>query len=435
MSHLSGLLFAPVAKEILEACECHVGTTFLGLGAAATAIARKHGSNKSVNKATKMVRALDSAFALERHFTSMGVQQWTNTLHKTLSSLSEGPPPAQLPDEDPWWNGYDPWAGTQSCNLGPPLAHLPDEDPWWNGSDPWAGTQSCNRDGNFLQPFSYQLQGAGISLQPFSNQLPGEGTQLPAPLPNAGSRHSTQLIAQLPAAAEAEATEKAYCDEQLAKTKAKKEELDDDIEKLTVKIDQASSKSERLKEEVQELEGELAALSKMQAEMDKIRSESHADYVTAKEDLTLGLEDTKVPISTEAVEGASAVIKQHVSLHIRALLDGCLTDLQHELAKSQAEDMKSLETSIFANTCKLITSLDGKLQKQFQDSSDSFQEQLQTQDAKLDSLLAAGISHVHMDKSDCCDSLYDDPLCGQLSDDDHLDSTTFSEAASRGSYI
>merc|ERR1712079_556867 len=67
--------------------------------------------------------------------------------------------------------------------------------------------------------------------------------------------------------AEAEATEKAYCDEQLAKTKAKKEELDDDIAKLTVKIDQASSKSANLKAEVSDLESELAALSKLQAEM------------------------------------------------------------------------------------------------------------------------------------------------------------------------
>merc|ERR1712204_145443 len=75
------------------------------------------------------------------------------------------------------------------------------------------------------------------------------------------------MIAKLQAEADAEATEKAYCDEQLAKTKAKKEELDDDIEKLTVKIDQASSKSAKLKEEVQELESELAALTKLQAEM------------------------------------------------------------------------------------------------------------------------------------------------------------------------
>merc|ERR1719492_328506 len=105
------------------------------------------------------------------------------------------------------------------------------------------------------------------------------------------------MIAKLQAEAEAEATEKAYCDEQLAKTKAKKEELDDDIAKLTVKIDQASSKSAKLKEEVQELESELAALSKMQAEMDKIRSETHADYLTAKADLTLGLEGVRKALS------------------------------------------------------------------------------------------------------------------------------------------
>merc|ERR1712008_207856 len=101
------------------------------------------------------------------------------------------------------------------------------------------------------------------------------------------------MISKLEAEADAEATEKAYCDEQLAKTKAKKEELDDDIEKLTVKIDQASSKSARLKEEVGELESELAALSKMQAEMDKIRSETHANYLTAKADLTLGLDGVR----------------------------------------------------------------------------------------------------------------------------------------------
>jgi len=103
----------------------------------------------------------------------------------------------------------------------------------------------------------------------------------------------TDMISKLEAEADAQATEKAYCDEQLAKTKAKKEELDDDIAKLSVKIDQASSKSANLKEEVKELEGELAALSKLQAEMDKIRSETHVDYLTAKEDLTLGLEGVR----------------------------------------------------------------------------------------------------------------------------------------------
>ena len=43
--------------------------------------------------------------------------------------------------------------------------------------------------------------------------------------------------------AEDDATENAYCDEELAKTEAKKVELDADIEKMVAKIDQATSQS------------------------------------------------------------------------------------------------------------------------------------------------------------------------------------------------
>merc|ERR1719443_652436 len=60
----------------------------------------------------------------------------------------------------------------------------------------------------------------------------------------------TELIDRLMAEAAAEATEKAYCDEQMAKTEAKKNELDTDIASLTAKIDKASADSAKLKEEV-----------------------------------------------------------------------------------------------------------------------------------------------------------------------------------------
>merc|ERR1719352_1356289 len=99
----------------------------------------------------------------------------------------------------------------------------------------------------------------------------------------------SDMIAKLEKQAQEEATEKAYCDEQLAKTEAKKSELDDDIAKLTSKIDQAAAKSAALKEDVKELQGELAALAKEQAEMDKVRQENNANYVQAKADLELGL--------------------------------------------------------------------------------------------------------------------------------------------------
>merc|ERR1719316_847112 len=58
----------------------------------------------------------------------------------------------------------------------------------------------------------------------------------------------TDMIAKLEAEAEAAATEKAYCDEELAKTEAKKAELEGVISKLTSKIDLAAAKSAELKE-------------------------------------------------------------------------------------------------------------------------------------------------------------------------------------------
>merc|ERR1711920_261791 len=97
------------------------------------------------------------------------------------------------------------------------------------------------------------------------------------------------MITKLEAEAQTEASEKAYCDEQIAKTEAKKEELEEDTSKLSSKIDKASAKSAELKADVKELQAELAALTKEQAEMDSIRSTERADYAQAKADLEQGL--------------------------------------------------------------------------------------------------------------------------------------------------
>jgi len=97
------------------------------------------------------------------------------------------------------------------------------------------------------------------------------------------------MIAKLEKEAEDDATEKAYCDEEMAKTEAKKADLEGDLSKVTAKIDQAAATSAKRKEQVKELQANLAALAKEQAEMDSIRSEQHADYTKAKSDLELGL--------------------------------------------------------------------------------------------------------------------------------------------------
>merc|ERR1719359_982216 len=105
------------------------------------------------------------------------------------------------------------------------------------------------------------------------------------------------MISKLEAEAKSEATEKAYCDEQLAKTEAKKADLEGEIKKLTSKIDLAAAKSAGLKEDVKELQAELATIAKQQAEMDKIRAEQKAAFDTAKSELELGISGAQKALS------------------------------------------------------------------------------------------------------------------------------------------
>merc|ERR1719465_118499 len=99
----------------------------------------------------------------------------------------------------------------------------------------------------------------------------------------------TDMIAKLEKQAAEEATEKAYCDEEMSKTEAKKSELEGVISKLTSKIDLAAAKSAELKSEVKELQAELANLAKEQAEMNAVRAEEKAAYDQAKAELELGI--------------------------------------------------------------------------------------------------------------------------------------------------
>lgn len=59
------------------------------------------------------------------------------------------------------------------------------------------------------------------------------------------------------------------------------------------------------------LESELAALSREQAQMDKIRHEGHAEYQTAKADLELGLSGVRQALDTlrEYYGGAASMMQ------------------------------------------------------------------------------------------------------------------------------
>merc|ERR1719393_1086108 len=87
-----------------------------------------------------------------------------------------------------------------------------------------------------------------------------------------------QMIEKLESEGSADASHKAYCDKELSESNAKKAEQESDIEKLTTKLDQMSSRSAELKEQVAGLNKELAALAASQAEMDKMRQEEKATF-------------------------------------------------------------------------------------------------------------------------------------------------------------
>merc|ERR1719271_1841178 len=99
----------------------------------------------------------------------------------------------------------------------------------------------------------------------------------------------SDMISRLEAEAASEATEKAFCDEETAKSNAQRKDLESTMSKLTAKIDANTARSASLKAEVKELQDELAKLAEEEAEMIKIRQETHADYVQAKADYEQGL--------------------------------------------------------------------------------------------------------------------------------------------------
>merc|ERR1719264_641619 len=169
------------------------------------------------------------------------------------------------------------------------------------------------------------------------------------------------MIAKLEAEAKAEATEKAYCDEEMAKTEAKRSELMDDVSKLSAKIDQATSKSATLSADIKQLEAELAELMKSQAEMDKIRQEENAAFVQAKEDLTLGLSGVRQALSVlrDYYASDAALVQQPAMpvLHTKAsgagtsiigILEVVESDFATGLAKeeTQEDDAKALYDDI-----------------------------------------------------------------------------------------
>jgi len=106
----------------------------------------------------------------------------------------------------------------------------------------------------------------------------------------------SDMIAKLEDEAEEDATKKAYCDKELAESDKKKTEKTDDLDKLSVKTEKASSSSAQLKNDVARLEKELAELAAAQTEADKIRSEEKALFEQQQAETEKGIKGVQLAL-------------------------------------------------------------------------------------------------------------------------------------------
>merc|ERR1719362_181745 len=148
------------------------------------------------------------------------------------------------------------------------------------------------------------------------------------------------MIEKLRAEAGADATEKAYCDKELAESYAKKDDKTVEINKLGTKIDQMTSRSAQLKEEVAALEKALAELALAQAEMDKMRQEEKDIFVKSKAEMEQGLEGLKILREYYGSGGAHAAAEGAGSSII-----GLLEVIESDFSKGLAEMIATEEAS------------------------------------------------------------------------------------------
>jgi len=108
------------------------------------------------------------------------------------------------------------------------------------------------------------------------------------------------MIAKLLKEAEEEATQKAFCDAEMGKSKTSQSEKTATLDKLSARIDGASSTIAENTEAIKTLESEIAAIDKAQAEATELRTTENTDYLKASSDFKA---------SAEAVAKAIEVLK------------------------------------------------------------------------------------------------------------------------------
>ena len=111
-----------------------------------------------------------------------------------------------------------------------------------------------------------------------------------------------EMIEKLLHEANEEATHKAFCDEEISKSRASQADKTMKLDKFSARIDSASTAIAELEEAIEGHEGELAEMDAAQAEAMKIRTAENTDYLKASKDFS---------DSAKAVATATQVLKSN----------------------------------------------------------------------------------------------------------------------------
>jgi len=153
------------------------------------------------------------------------------------------------------------------------------------------------------------------------------------------------MIEKLLKEGQADATEDAFCNKEMAETEAKQSEKESDIEKLSTKIDSMSAKSAKLKEQSAELEKQLAALANTQAEANSIRAAEKGAFNTNSAEMEKGVKGVQLALKV-LNEYYAKSDKSHGSADgagqgIIGLLEVVESDFSKGLAEMQAAEQSA----------------------------------------------------------------------------------------------
>jgi chromosome segregation ATPase len=152
----------------------------------------------------------------------------------------------------------------------------------------------------------------------------------------------SNMIEKLLQEAEADATEKAFCDKEMAETEAKKADKEADIEKLSTSIDSMTARTAKLKEEVATLQKELSELTSAQAEMDKLRAEQKSAFDTNSAEMEKGVKGVQLALKVlneyYAKDGKAHGSADGAGSGIIGLLEVCEADFSKGLAEMTATE-------------------------------------------------------------------------------------------------